>query len=36
MSGNDFIPVLWKKLNEEFDDKNYLVYKIETEVESNI
>jgi len=32
----DFIWALWQKLGEEFDDKNYLVYKIETKVESNL
>jgi len=33
---SDFIPVLSKKLNEDFIDKNYLVYKIETEVITNL
>ncbi len=32
----DFIAVLSKKLWEDFDDKNYLVYKIETKIESNL
>jgi len=32
----DFIWVLSKKLWEDFDDKNYLVYKIETKVENNL
>lgn len=36
MSWEDFIPVLWKKLNEDFDDKNYIVYKIETHISTNI
>jgi AMMECR1 domain-containing protein len=36
MSGEDFISVLWKKLWEDFEDKNYLIYKIETKVYSNI
>jgi len=36
MTWEDFIPVLSKKLSEDFDDKNYIVYKIETKVESNL
>jgi len=36
MTWEDFIPVLGKKLSEDFDDKNYLVYKIETNIETNI
>jgi len=41
ISGNlitwtDFRKVLSKKLQEEFEDKNYLVYKIETKVYSNL
>lgn len=36
LTWSDFIPVLSKKLNEDFIDKNYLVYKIETEVDSNL
>lgn len=33
---SDFIPILSKKLWEDFDDKNYLVYKIETAFNSNL
>ncbi len=36
ISWEDFIPVLGKKLGENFDDKNYLVYKIETDVVSDL
>ncbi len=41
ISGNlitwkDFAPVLSKKLDEEFNDKNYLVYKIETNISLNL
>lgn len=36
LTWEDFIPALSKKLDEDFDDKNYLVYKIETKVESNL
>ena len=36
MTWEDFAWVLSKKLWEDFDDKNYLVYKIETKVESNL
>jgi len=36
LTWEDFIPVLSKKLWEEFIDKDYLVYKIETKVESNL
>ena len=36
MTGNDFIPVLKNKLNDaSIDDKNYILYKIETNTESN-
>ncbi len=36
LTWEDFEPVLSKKLDETFDDKNYLVYKIETKIESNL
>lgn len=36
MTWTDFAWVLSNKLDEDFDDKNYLVYKIETSIESNI
>jgi len=32
----DFIPVLSNKLAEDFDAKNYIIYKIETQVYSNL
>ncbi len=32
ISGEDFYPVLSKKLDEEFKDENYIVYKITTKV----
>jgi len=32
ITGSDFLPVLSKKLWEKFEDKNYIVYKIETRV----
>jgi AMMECR1 domain-containing protein len=36
LTWEDFIPVLSKKLDEEFVDTNYLVYKIETKIYSDI
>ena len=36
LTWEDYISVLSKKLDEDFDDKNYLVYKIETKVYSDI
>ena len=36
MSWQDYAPVLSKKLDEDFNDKNYLVYKIETNILTNI
>ena len=36
LTWEDFSPVLSKKLYEDFEDKNYLVYKIDTIVESNL
>ncbi len=35
MTWEDFVGVLSKKLEEDFDDKNYLVYKIETKTEKS-
>ena len=36
MTWKDFAPVLSKKLDEDFEDKNYLVYKIETNISTNL
>ena len=36
MNWRDFTPILSNKLDEDFNDENYLVYKIETKVESDI
>ena len=36
ITGSDLIPVLWNKLNDtKIDDKSYIFYKIETDVETN-
>ena len=36
MTWKDFSPIFSKKLDEDFDDKNYLVYKIETNISTNL
>ena len=36
MSWEDFIPILSKKLKEDFTDTNYLVYKIKTKIETDV
>jgi len=36
MNWEDFEPVLSKKLSEKFDDKDYLVYEIRTDKETNL
>ena len=36
LTGSDFAPVLSKKLDDDFEDKNYIVYKIETNFESDL